>query len=89
MMLVKIKKQEAKKSVSQMKSKFRNCKNRLEATQLDNKVNYLEKIKININSFKKITKIHKKHRILKTQPRLKSERHNVFLKKSKWLPYAA
>ena len=88
-MLVKIKKQEAKKIVSQMKSKFRNCKNRLEATQLDNKINYLEKIKININSFKKIMKIHKKHRILKIQPRLKSERHNVFLKKSKLLPYAA
>ena len=40
----------------QKKSKFRNFKNRLEATQLDNKMNYLEKIKININSFKKIMK---------------------------------
>ena len=40
----------------QKKSKFRNFKNCLEATQLDNKMNYLEKIKININSFKKIMK---------------------------------
>ena len=50
------KKARSKKSVPQKKSKFRNFKNCLEATQLDNKMNYLEKIKININSFKKIMK---------------------------------
>ena len=38
-----------KKCVIKRKLKFENCKNRLEATQLDNKINYLEK-KINIDS---------------------------------------
>ena len=36
--------------------KFENYKNCLEATQLDNKIKYLEKNKINIDSFKKVMK---------------------------------
>ena len=42
-----------KKCVIKRKLKFENYKNCLEATQLDNKIKYLEKNKINI-SFKKI-----------------------------------
>ena len=36
------------------KLKFKNHKNCLEATQLDNKINYLEKNKINVDSLKNI-----------------------------------
>ena len=46
MTLVKIKKQKA-----QRKLKFENFKNCLEATQFQNKINYLEKNKIYIDSF--------------------------------------
>ena len=42
------------------KIKFENYKNCLEATQLDNKIKYLEKNKISINILKKSLKIHKK-----------------------------
>ena len=36
------------------KLKFKNYKNCLEAAQLDNKINYLEKNKINVDSLKNI-----------------------------------
>ena len=49
-----------KKCVIKRKLKFENYKNCLEATQLDNKIKYLEKNKININILKKSLKIHKK-----------------------------
>ena len=39
-----------KKCVIKKKLKFENYKNCLEATQLQNKINHLEKYKININS---------------------------------------
>ena len=42
------------KCVIKRKLKFGNYKNCLEATRLENKINYLEKNKINIYSFKKI-----------------------------------
>ena len=42
------------KKVIKRKLKFENFKNYLEATQLENKINYPEKIKITIDSFKKI-----------------------------------
>ena len=40
---MKIKKQKAQKSAIKRKLKFENHKNCLEATQLENKINYLEK----------------------------------------------
>ena len=43
-----------KKCVIKRKLKFENYKNCLEATQLDNKIKYLEKNKINIDSLKKL-----------------------------------
>ena len=47
MMVVKMKKQKKqKKSVMKMKLKFENYKSFLEVTQLDNKINHLEKIKL-------------------------------------------
>ena len=39
-----------KKCVIKKKLKFENYKNCLEATQLQNKINHLEKYKINVNS---------------------------------------
>ena len=42
--------------VIKRKLKFKNYKNCLEATQLDNKIKYLEKSKISIDSLKKIIK---------------------------------
>ena len=45
-----------KKCVIKGKIKFENYKNYLEATQLDNKMIYLEKNKINKDSLKKIIK---------------------------------
>ena len=52
MTVVKIKKQKTQKSVSKRKLEFENYKNCLEATQLENRINYLEKNKIDIDSIK-------------------------------------
>ena len=62
---------------------FVNHKNCLEATQLDNKINYPEKSAINLDSLKKDHKEFIKYNklILKTQQRFKGERHNVFTEK--------
>ena len=59
---------------------FVNHKNCLEANQLDNKINYLEKNEINLDSLKKDHKefIKNNKLILKTHQRFKRERHNVF-----------
>ena len=58
------------------KLKFENCKNCLEATQLENKINHLEKNKTDINNFKENHKEFINNN--KTQQRFKSERRNVF-----------
>ena len=74
---MKIKKQKAqKKCVTKRQLKFENYENCLEATQLENKKNDLEKNKIDIDSIKEFMKNNKL--ILKIQQRLKSEKHNVF-----------
>ena len=65
-----------KKCVIKRKLKFENYKNCIEATQLENKMNYLEKHKIDIDSIKEFIKNNKS--ILKIQQRFKSERHNAF-----------
>ena len=65
-----------KKCVIKRKLKFENYKNCLEATQLENKINYLEKCKIDIDSIKEFIKSNKS--ILKIQQSFKSKRHNVF-----------
>ena len=55
MTVVKIKKAKGtKKCVIKRKLKVENFKNCLEATQLDHKINYLEKNEMNIDSLKKI-----------------------------------
>ena len=72
-MVVKLKKKkEQKKRAIKRKLKFRNYKNCLEK--------YLEKNKTDADSIKENHKelIRNNQSILKTQQRLKSERHNVF-----------
>ena len=59
------------------KLKFEDYKNCLEAAQIENKIYHFEKNEIDIDSPKEfIKKIDRL--ILKTQPRFKSEKHNVF-----------
>ena len=45
-----------KKCAIKIKIKFRNYKNSLEATQLDKKINHLEKNKIDVDSLKEFIK---------------------------------
>ena len=80
-MVVKIKKQKAqKKCVIKRQLKFENYKNCFEATQLDNKINYLEENNIDIDIIKENDQefIKNNKSISKIQQRFKSERHNVF-----------
>ena len=65
-----------KKCVIKRKLNFHNYTNCLGAAQIENKINHLEKIKIDVDSLKEFLKDNKL--ILKTQQRFKSERHNVF-----------
>ena len=69
-----------KKGVIERKFKVENYKNCLEGTQRDNKINYLEKNKIDIDNVKKSRKEFVKNNMLivKTQQRFKNERHHVF-----------
>ena len=71
------------KCVIKRKRKFDSYKNCLEATQLDDKINYIEKNKIDIDGIKENHKefIKNNKSILITQQRFKKERHNVLLKK--------
>ena len=71
---MKIKKQ--KKFVKKRKFKFRYHKNRLEAGQIENKIDYLEKNKIVVDSLKEFIKKNKL--IQKTEQRFRREKHNVF-----------
>ena len=83
MTVVKIKKQKTQKSVSKNNNnnKFEDYKNCLEAAQLKNYINHLEKKnEIDVDSLKKDHKelIENNKLILKTQLRFQRERHNVF-----------
>ena len=84
---LQIKNKNKKECVIKSKLKFENYKNGLEATQLVNKVSYVEKNKIDTDRIKENQKefIKKNKSILKIQKRFKSERHNVLLKKLKRL----
>ena len=72
-----------KKCCIKRKLKFENHKNYLEPTQLKNKINYIEKNKINILGLQKNHKqsIRNNKSILKTSQRFQSEKHNFLLKK--------
>ena len=64
-----------KKYIIKRKLKSKNYKNCLEATQLENKINYLEKNKNDVDSIKEFIK---NKSILKIQQRFKSKIHNFF-----------
>ena len=68
------------KCVIKRKLKLENYKNCLELAQFENKINYLEKNKMDIDSIKENHKefIKNNKSILKIQQKFKSERHNVF-----------
>ena len=70
----------AKKCIIKRKVKFQDYKNCLEAAQIEWKINYLEKKKIDEDSLKEDQKSFVKNNklILKIQQRLKNERHDVF-----------
>ena len=74
---MKIKKAKGTKTcVIKRKLKFKDYKKYLKASQIENKINYLETKKIDVKEDRK--KFLKNKLILKTQQRFKSERHNVF-----------
>ena len=78
-MVVIIRKQKVQNSVNR-KNKFKDSKNCLEATQLENKINHPGKNEIDKDSLKKDHKklIKINELILETQLRFKCERYNVF-----------
>ena len=53
---MRIKNQKTQKSVIKRNLKFRDYKNCLEAAQIENKINYLEKNKIHVDSPKEFIK---------------------------------
>ena len=78
---MKIKKAKGtKKYVIKRKLKFQDYKNCLEAAQIENKINHLEKNKIDVDCLKEDQKefIKNSKLILKAQQRLRSEKRNVF-----------
>ena len=70
----------AKMCIIKRKVKFQDYKNCLEVAQIEWKINYLEKKKIDEDSLKEDQKSFVKNNklILKIQQRLKNERHDVF-----------
>ena len=80
-------KKSKRKCIIKRKIKFENYKNHLEPTQLENKINQIQKIKIGKNSIKENHQELKKKKkrnnksILKIEQRFKSERHNIFTEK--------
>ena len=74
-----------KKCIIKRKLKFQDYKSCLEAAQIERKINYLGKTKIDIDSLKEDQKEFVKNNklILKTQQKSKSEGHNVFTEEIK------
>ena len=80
MMLMKTK-QNLQKSVSQKrKPKFKENKNRLDATQVECKINQLEENKVDADILRENHKafIENNKSILKSQPKFRNEKHAVF-----------
>ena len=69
-----------KKFVIKRKLKFQDYKSRLETAQIENKINHLEKNKIEVDSLKEDKKefIKNNKLTLKTQQKFRSEKHNIF-----------
>ena len=68
-----------KKCVIKRKLKFKDYKKCLKVSQIENKINYLEKKEIDVDCLKEDKKeFVKKKLMLKTQQGFKNERHNIF-----------
>ena len=69
-----------KTCVIKRKPTFKDYKNSLEVAQLENKINHLQKSKIDLYTLEKDQKqfIKANKLILKTQQRFRSEKHNIF-----------
>ena len=83
---MKVKKQKAQKTVSQEENlHFKIINTQLQAAQIENKINHLEKNEIVLNSSKEDKKEFVKNNklILKIQEKLRSETHNVFTEEIK------
>ena len=83
---MKVKKQKAQKTVSQEENlHFKIINTQLQAAQIENKINHLEKNEIVLNSSKEDKKEFVKNNklILKTQEKFRSETHNVFTEETK------
>ena len=83
---MKVKKQKAQKTVSQEENlHFKIINTQLQAAQIENKINHLEKNEIVLNSSKEDKKKFVKNNklILKIQEKLRSETHNVFTEEIK------
>ena len=83
---MKIKKaKDTRKCVIKRKFKFKDYKNCLEAAETENKINDLEKNKIDLDNIKEDEKEFTKYNkaILKTQQRFRSEKY-VFTRKFKF-----
>ena len=80
------KEKNTKNCVKRIKLKSEDYKNCLEAVQIENKINHLEKNKIDLDSLKNDHKefIKNSKLILKTQERFRSENHNDFTEKNEW-----
>ena len=81
MTVAEIKKQKVQiKCVIKRNLKFQDHKNCLEETQLENKINYIEKNKIEVDSIKVNHQefIKNNKPMLKIMERFKSGRHNIF-----------
>ena len=63
------------------KLKFEDYKHCLEATHLENKINNLQKNKLNVDSYRENHKefIKNSRLIVKSQQRFRSKKHNVFI----------
>ena len=70
---------DTKMCVIKRKLKFKDYKKCLKVSQIENKINYLEKKEIDADCLKEDNKeFVKKKVMLKTQQGFKNERHNVF-----------
>ena len=72
------------------KLKFKDYKNCLEATQLENNINHLEKNKVDVESLKNHKEFMKSNElILKKQKGFRSEKHNAFIGEIKKIALSA
>ena len=77
-----------KKGATKRKLKFEDYNHRLEATQLENKINHLEKNKLDVDSLRENLKefIKNNNLILKSDQIFREKKHNVFTEEVNKIP---